>query len=251
MPTMRKATIRNLDTGDNIVCQFNPTDLTLTKSGNWQSGSESQSNSGDQKFANNNPVSLKVKLLFDVYSGFDANGQPNGSSSKNVTDYTKKLWALMVPNQEKHAKTHNQRPSRVQFMWGGFILPYEFFIENLSEQLTLFTMDGIPVRSMLDISLKEINSGDKKGDTVSTNSAGQVNVATYGTKNSAPISVVSTHVTQNNDTLSKIAYERLGDARLWPKIVEANAKNALGSARNKLGSNLRDLPSGIALKIPE
>jgi Contractile injection system tube protein len=262
MATMRKAIIRNLDikgsdSEKNIVCQFNPTDLTLSKSGSWQGGSDSQKNTNEQKFAGNNPVSLKVKLFFDTYAGFDDNGQPTGNSRSDVRHYTQKLWDLLVPEYEKHKKTNNQRPSRVQFMWGGFILPYEFFVESLSEQLTLFTMDGIPVRSTIDLSLKEINGKDYQGDGVSSNSAGSVSIASFTAskaKEPPPLPVASTHVVQNNDTLTKIAHERLGSADRWRELVLANIENATNkatSARNKLGSNLRDLQSGIMLKIPE
>jgi flagellin-like hook-associated protein FlgL len=257
MPTMRKAIIRNLDAGTDIVCQFNPTDLTLSKSGSWQGGSDSQKNTNDQKFAGNNPVSLKVKLFFDTYSGFDDNGQPTGNSRSDVRHYTQKLWDLLVPEYEKHKKTNNQRPSRVQFMWGGFILPYEFFIESLSEQLTLFTMDGIPVRSTIDLSLKEISGKDYKGDAISSNSAGSVTISSFTAskaRDAVALPVASTHVVQNNDTLTKIAHERLGSADRWREVVLANIENATNkvtSARNKLGANLRDLQSGITLKIPE
>jgi nucleoid-associated protein YgaU len=257
MPTMRKAIIRNLDGKTDIVCQFNPTDLTLTKSGSWQSGSEPSANSPKQEFGGNSPVSLKVKLFFDTYSGFDDNGQPTGNSRSDVRYYTQKLWDLLVPEHEKHRKTNNQRPSRVQFMWGGFILPYEFFIENLSEQLTLFTMDGIPVRSTVDLSLKEISGKDYKGDAVASNSAGSVTLTNFTASKAKDIpagAVASTYTVQNNDTVAKIAYERLGSADRWREIIQSNIDNVTGqvsAARNKLGANIRDLQSGTVLKIRE
>ncbi|MGL4596811.1 MAG: hypothetical protein ACRCYO_04750, partial [Bacteroidia bacterium] len=257
MPTMRKAIIRNLDTGTDIVCQFNPTDLTLTKSGSWQSGAEASSNAPKQEFGGNSPVSLKVKLFFDTYSGFDDNGQATGNSRSDVRHYTQKLWDLLVPEHEKHRKTNNQRPSRVQFMWGGFILPYEFFIENLSEQLTLFTMDGIPVRSSIDLSLKEINGKDYKGDALSSTAAGSVTLTNFTAskaKDSSVGAVASTYVVQKNDTAAKIAHERLGSADRWREIIEANIANVTGqvsAARNKIGANIRDLQSGTTLKIRE
>jgi Contractile injection system tube protein len=227
MPTMRKAIIRDLDKGSNIVCQFNPTDLTLTKSGSWQSGSESQKNASKQEFAGNSPVSLKVKLFFDTYAGFDDSGQLKPSSTrKDVRDYTKQLWDLLVPQHEKHQKTQNQRPSRVQFMWGGFVLPYEFFIENISEQLTLFNMDGTPVRSTVDLSLKEIDGKDYKGDTVPAGGNQWGN---------AP--VTNTYTVKGGESATDVARKLTGDASNFRKInFPQNA-------------DLRDLKPGTLLKI--
>jgi nucleoid-associated protein YgaU len=236
MITMKKATIKDIDGEKSISCQFNPTDLSLSKSSSWQSGSESQQSTSKQEFGGNNPISLKVKLLFDTYGGYDTTGKPGNAGPSNVTTYTIQLWDLLEPKYEINPKTKNGRPARVKFMWGGFILPYEFFVENISEQITLFTPDGIPVRSTVDLSLKEIHSKDYDAKKAAL-AAGSVSLPSYGAR-AQFMQSPSVYVAQSDDTLAKIAHTQLGDASRWREVATSNNVK-----------NTRDIKSGTPFKI--
>jgi Contractile injection system tube protein len=256
---MEKAIITNLDDPSiRIQCQFNPTDLSLSKSGTWQSGQESQQESSTQKFGGSSPASLKVKLLFDTYAGYDDRGEPNNAPLTDVRRFTSILWDMMVPRYEKHKDTKNCRPARVSFQWGQFIIKKEFFIESLTEQLTLFTKEGIPVRSSIDLSLKEIHS-EKYEEQKPKSEIVQSQYTAYRDASSSPkpltASAVTSYTTQENDSITKIAHTKLGDANRWREIMSLNDAYGLDATssrvKNKIRGSIKDLRAGTSLKIPE
>lgn len=192
-----KAWFKNLDNGDEVRVLFNPTEYTISKSNNWKVNPNAGANFGRIEFTGGNPIELKMKLQFDT-----------SLSGKNVQDeHTRKLWALsMVTPGKKDPKTKKSRPPHCEFHWGGN-WSFEAVVTSISEQLTMFLPDGTPIRSQVDISLKQAKDPGK---------------FPFQNPTSGGVPGHRTHIVRQSETLDWIAASEYGEARHWRYIAETN-----------------------------
>jgi hypothetical protein len=194
---LTKAWFKNLDNSEEVRVLFNPTEYTINKTNNWKVSPDTGSNIGKIEFTGGNPIELKMKLQFDT-----------SLSGKNVQEeHTKKLWALsMVNTAKKDPKTKKSRPPRCEFHWGGG-WSFEAVVTTISEQLTMFLPDGTPIRSQVDITLKQAKDPGK---------------FPFQNPTSGGVPGHRTHVVRESETLDWIASSEYGEARHWRYIAEQN-----------------------------
>ncbi len=152
--------IQSLESNAVAPVQFNPKELTIDKSNDWQSGKGGQSGSGpwagkgqtsgdapELEFVAAEPRTMGFELLFDRF-------EEQGNVHK---EFVVPLLALAEPLPEL------KRPPRVRVTWGT--LPaFEGVIVSVSTKYTMFLPDGTPVRATVNLTLKESSSGPCASD---------------------------------------------------------------------------------------
>ena len=192
-----KATLKNLDTGEVIRCQFNPTEYTIQKSNTWQPKPVVGKNVPKLEFGGGGARVLNIELLLD---SFENQGQ-------DVRGDVEKLWKLtMITEAAKNTTTNRSRPPLVLLQWGG-TWSFKAVVTSLNVRYTLFREDGSPVRAMASLSLQEAEDvSDQPG--------------TNPTSYSEP--GYKRRLVRPRDSLALIAYEEYGDATLWRHLAKAN-----------------------------
>jgi nucleoid-associated protein YgaU len=183
-----------------IECQFNPAQLSITKSVTWTPSQKANWNSPPLEFAGGQAAEYNLSLFFDTYS---ANGGP-----KDVREFTNKLLRLtlrgagysmfLVPYAD---------PPWVNFIWGKITL-FTAVVENVTINYTMFAPDGTPIRAKADVKFKQ---NELIGDDLIP--------AQNPTSRTDSRKTRRVHAGQR---LDQIAYEEYGDARFWRLLAEAN-----------------------------
>lgn len=146
----------------------------------------------------------------------------------NVTDVrteTVKVYDLLKILPETHA------PPRCSLHWGtggqlfsfGSSLDPRCVLESLSEEFSLFSPDGVPLRAKLNATFREYKTIDEQVKENPRHSADRTKVVTV----------------QRGQTLSLLAYRAYGDPDQWRRIADANGLD-----------NPRIVPPGTTLRIP-
>ena len=192
-----KASITKLDTNETITFEFNPAEYSISKTNNWATSSTVGENVGELEFSGGNPIELTMALIFDTsLSGEDVQGT-----------YTSKLWKLAMVNQDNLDPTTNRgRPPRCEFRWGGN-WSFQAVVTSITEKLTLFLPDGTPIRSDINLTLKQAQD---EGDFPFQN---PTSGGTVGHRS---------HIVRQRETLDGIAAAEYGQARHWRFIAEVN-----------------------------
>lgn len=140
---LRPASIKNLSNNRVVKFHFNPYQYQISKSNSWNPLHVTGVNQPLVTFAHGGPVSLSLKLYFDT--------QESGTDVRVVTS---PLWdMMMVDESEKNTLSGKSQPPAVEFTWGSLYL--KAIILSLTENLTLFNPEGVPLRSEVDIRLQE------------------------------------------------------------------------------------------------
>lgn len=142
MPKLEKAYLVKLkggatptEDGERVAVQFNPTTMRLQMTNNV-SGGKTRPNQV-QQFTGHSSTTLTLDLVFD-----------SADDLTNVREATTKVIAFVLPSAQS-----KQAPPRVRFGWGAF--HFEGVMDNITEDIDLFSADGKPLRSKLSISIKE------------------------------------------------------------------------------------------------
>ena len=196
---LAKATITNLDTDVKVVCMFNPTDYTFSKSNNWTEMVVENQNVPNLEFAGGQPATLDISLFFDT---FEAHAHPTLAikAGDDVRKYTKGLWDMMKVSGA------NKEPPHCRFEWGSF-WSFDAVITSMSQKFTLFDNDGTPLRAELTVSFKQIKD---EGQYPKQNPTSGGNPGEH------------VYVVREGETLAHIAYQEYGDSTLWRQIAEHN-----------------------------
>jgi hypothetical protein len=205
---MQVAEIKNTLTKEEVSCFFNPKEYTLSKQNKWEEKTAKGESVPHMEFAGGETGSLKIQLLFDTYEVQYQGDKALNSAGEDVRKYTQILWNMMnIAEQNKNPKTQKGEPPQCRFTWGknwAFLA----VIESISEKFILFKPDGTPVRSIVDISFKQIKDESKfpKQNPTSGGSPGD-----------------RVRIVREGETLAGIAYGEYGDATAWRHLAEANA----------------------------
>jgi hypothetical protein len=196
--TPEKATLTNLTASPavTITCQFNPTELTFTKTNTWDNRPAQGQNAGISSFGGGKPSSFSLDLLFDTTdTGADVR-----------TQYTDKLLAMMaVPTAPNNPNQTLSEPPRIRFQW-GVIRAYDTIITSITLNFTYFKPDGTPVRAKAKVDLQEI-----------------VDEKVFSPQNPTSMSKPRrVWVVTEGETLDWIAYQEYGSAAHWRHIAETN-----------------------------
>jgi len=141
--------IRSLESRVVVHAQFNPTEITITKSVPWQKHKNSEGDAPTLEFTAAEPKTLQAELSFDT-----------ANTGADVHDaFIAPLEALALIDPAK------RRPPLVQFEWGSFP-PFRGVVESVGVRYTLFLPDGTPTRATASITLRQADHvlTRKRGD---------------------------------------------------------------------------------------
>jgi hypothetical protein len=182
---LEKATILNLDTGEQIPIMFNPEEYSLDLGNNFAEIGIPGLEKSPIQYVRGNARTLQMELFFDTYE-----------QKKDVRRETQRITSLL----EKHAIT--QAPPILLFSWGS--LQFKCVLESMSQRFIMFLQDGTPVRARSNVTFREYE---------------RVHVEI---QHGLFVSPPSVRNIIEGDTLSKLAYEHLGDPGAWRSIAELN-----------------------------
>ena len=197
--------------GDSFTVLFNPDKLVFSKSANWAKQDVKSHTSPKLEFTNAEPRTLKLDLIYDT---FDPAPENLNDKNKDVRKlYTNTILRLITVNE------HEPRPPVCRLLWGSAGYFFQGVLQQLEQQFTLFTEDGIPVRAKLGCTFKEWWTDYEKINSPASNSS----------------SISKMHVVKLGETLSSIA----ADPKKWRAIA---VENGIDDPRKLLPGTLLSLP---------
>ena len=193
------------ETGQRIKLQFNPADLTISKSATWQASAAKGGNAPTLHFQGGQPGTISLSITLDATSQPDAT-----SKGVSVTDETDKLLALV--QIDRRVRGHDEqrqsgRPPWVEFHWGRLHAPFRAVVERLQIKYTYFSATGVPLRAKVDLGLKQYEDEEVKPRQNPTSST------------PAPHKV---HMLLPGETLDRVAARHYGDPTKWRFLADAN-----------------------------
>jgi hypothetical protein len=188
--------------GKRIMCWFNPSSLSLSRSSTWTSGDETTQSTPTLAYGGGASERLTLNLLLH------ADDNIKGRSGEQVRAGIDAIFALLEPTQ-KIPKRTQKRPPTVQFVWGQYV-SFVAVAESVAVKQELFAPDGTPLRATITVALRQFQpdpgQAPPPGQNPTTRSTGERRA----------------HTVVPGDSLPSIAYHHLGDARRWKEIAEAN-----------------------------
>jgi nucleoid-associated protein YgaU len=138
---------------------------------------------------------MTVELFFDTYE-----------EKMDVRRHTNKIAKLMEVSIREEGEGTKLRPPKVKFHW-GLSWTFKAVITSMRQQFTLFLPTGTPVRATVEVTFQQIEDERRfPGQNPTSGGAG-------GRR---------THLVGAGETLDLIAFQELGDAKLWRHIAETN-----------------------------
>jgi contractile injection system tube protein/LysM domain-containing protein len=213
--TLVQAKLQRLDqsfnsTGDAIVCQFNPTELTMTKGSQMAEIAIPGLFSPLLQFVRGQAETLTADLFFDTTDG------GTGDHATAVTTRTDRVYELVRIDPATHA------PPVCDFSWATSGFPgshldadmagqqrqssFRCVVESVRQRFTLFNPAGVPLRATLSVTLKEYKTLRGQLSQLGLLSADHTHA----------------HVVAEGDTLTRIAAAVYDDPRQWRHIADAN-----------------------------
>ena len=194
--SLQKATIVVVKTKESIPCQFNPQELSISRSVRWQDLSTPFLNSPLKRFSGIPATTCAIKLTFDT-----------SETGGDVRAYTNQLMRLtMKGGGNAKASDIFLPPPTVAFVWGKFTL-FKAVITQLTISYVLFLPDGTPVRARANMTFSQNDHDDDglpgQNPTTRTNPR-------------------KTRLVQVGERLDYIAFEEYGHPRHWRTLAEAN-----------------------------
>jgi nucleoid-associated protein YgaU len=173
-----------------IEALFNPSEITIEQSVNWNDQPTAQRDVVNQQHTNADPATLSLELFFDTYE-----------AGTNVRDYTKQVFRLTTI--ETHGSQH--RPPICKLSWGEVF--FQGTLQSLTQRFTMFLASGIPVRATLHCSFKQYRDDPEEVRRLDKNSA----------------DVEKRHTVLRGQSLFGIAWTEFHDAKLWRPIADSNS----------------------------
>jgi len=198
-----KASIWNEDTSAKVVdCLFNPTDYTFSKENSW-SAAPARGDIPLPSFVSGGAMTLEVRLLFDTLT-LATSGE---EGPQDVRDYTDKVVNLMNidPSTADATKNTPGRPPRVSFRWGRF-WSFTSVITRVTQNFTLFWEDGKPIRAMLTVGFRQVETTGTFPPQNPTSQGQPQKIRAVGP----------------GETIDGIAFAVYGDAARWRTIADYN-----------------------------
>jgi nucleoid-associated protein YgaU len=196
-----KAKIFPVGTGGGpIEVMFNPNEYTVSFEGKY-TGEQN-----NKQFQISEMPEFKVSLFYDTYE-----------QRRDVRKETAKLTSLLAP---KVSGKNTRKPPDCMFVWGGFT--YRGLLSRIEQKFTMFLENGVPVRSLLDVTFITNESDKAVEDNKGLNACRKL------------------WVVKSGDRLDLIAGEALKDPGAWRRIAELNKiANAIGfPGKNDVGRTL-------------
>jgi nucleoid-associated protein YgaU len=205
---------------------FNPTEYATTKAAQFAEHAVPGLDAPIVQFVRGQAETMNLDLFFDT-SDPGEDGRP-----RPVTAETDKFYRLVWVRGDKHA------PPICWFSWGAVGFPGSFLDEDIGSQrrhgfrcvvdsvqqrFTYFAPDGVPLRAVLTVRLREYRTLSEQLDRLNRQSADHTRY----------------HTVRQRETLAGIAAAVYGDPSGWRRIA----------AENNL-SDPMELAAGTLLVIP-
>ena len=200
--------------GVTLTCQYNPTDLTISKSTSYRLNRVPHKDTPKENFSGGNPFSTSLALLFDTTEA--------GSSVH--TKYIEPLLNFMaIDSKTKKLPVCNITWGQLNFQWGkDNLTPFsKCVIKSANVTFTLFMPDGTPVRAKVDVTVEEAEDEVAFQNPTTRTEARKV------------------WQVRGNETIDWIAYQEYGDSAHWRHIAQMNN---LDDPRRLRAGQLLNLP---------
>lgn len=137
--------------GNQFQVQFNPTDIQLDATADWQN-QEQQNSEVLLEFKNVKPRTLSMTLIFDTTTN-------NEDVSKTYVHHLMDVFRLQLladldSEGKEQSLPQKKRNPIVTFSWGGF--EFDGALTSLKTKYTMFSQSGFPVRAEVAVSLVEV-----------------------------------------------------------------------------------------------
>jgi hypothetical protein len=179
---------------DKLDFQFNPKEVSITKSAKWERTTDKQKKAGPPEYSGAEPCKMTLELFFDC--ALDPN--------IDVVTSVDKLFRCCVPCKEAK-KDEKPLPFLVVFKWGS-VRSFAAYISQVQAKYTRFAPNGIPIRAVCTVNLEEI---DVTPDPRQNPTSGS-------------LTADSVHTMVTGDSLALIAYREYGDPELWRPLAAYN-----------------------------
>lgn len=194
--------------GTKIKVQYNPTQFTTSKGAQIAEIAIPGIDSPVLQFVRGQNEKVSLELFFDsTKDGMDG-------SAKSVTEMTNPFYALVKMSGNQHA------PTRCRFGWGtefpGLInnegdisakrKSFDCIVESVEQRFTLFNPEGVPLRAILTLQLREYKSLKTQLEQLNLRTADHTRI----------------HTVQEGENLPQVAYQAYGDAAKWRLIAREN-----------------------------
>jgi nucleoid-associated protein YgaU len=193
----------DLSLGERLEVQYNPTEFSFTKSVQYAEVGIPGLNAPIQQFVRGNAETVSVELFFDT-TEFGTAGDP-----KPVTLLTDQFYQLIRVDphikappiclfswSERGFPGSNLKQGNVQLREHGF----RCLVESVMQKFTLFSPEGIPLRAMLTVKLREYQT-----------------LTDLVTATEQSVTLI-----EDNTTLDEIANRAFNDPTRWRDIAELN-----------------------------
>lgn len=180
-----------------VEFQFNPTQLSLSKSAEWTTRTSPKFRyAAIPQFNGAHPIQMNLTIFLD------ASMTPGATT---VQDSVEKLLECCEVTVESIAMDNPSTPW-VLFQWGSFSTPsFLAYINSVNATYTLFSPTGTPIRATAELSITQIPLLTKGQNPTS-----------------GALEAHRTHRVTAGDTLQSLAWREYGDATAWRTIAEAN-----------------------------
>lgn len=225
---MSKLSFQKLDhsknnIGDPIEVDYNPTDLNFGQAATYADINIPGLDAPILQFVRGSTETLNLELFFDTTDS------GTGAAAEPVTVKVDPFYQLVRISGDLHT------PPLVRVVWGtqfpGLrndqsvrpVPAFDCVVVSCNRKFTLFNPDGIPLRAVVTLALREYRTLEEQLRALNLQSSDHTRV----------------HVVQEGEDLPLIAYEAYGKSAQWRTIAEANNID-----------NPRALSPGTILSLP-
>lgn len=207
------------ESGNTIQALFNPERYTVTKSTQFAEIGIPGLDSPVLQYVRGQNEKITMELFFDTTD------QGMTDPVTDVRTLSGQVYQLLKVDGETHA------PPRVTLAWGegnqltsyGSSISPWLVLESVSQEFTVFSPGGVPLRAKLNVTFREAWTIDQQLQDTPRHSSDRTSVRQV----------------QRGQTLAYISYLEYGDATQWRVIADANQLD-----------NPRVLTPGTTLTIP-
>jgi nucleoid-associated protein YgaU len=184
--SLTKATL-SPERGEAITVQFNPKELSLSKSVPWEPQASSGADVPEQQFNTGQGRTLSFELYFDRYE-----------ENTGINDDVMAIEGMAKINGELH------RPPIVTFIFGTF--NFQGVFKEVQTRFTMFLDNGSPCRATVSCTLQEYENLQSQGKRDPRQSPDHAKLRRL----------------KRGETLHSIAATEYDDASEWRRIADAN-----------------------------
>ena len=180
-----------------LVCQFNPQELSITKRVSWVPEQVRDMNSPDLELMGGEPAQFGLSLIFDTTNETDP-------AEQDVRKYTNVLLGLTMLGGD--TEWGREPPPMVRFVWGDMVL-FTAVVQEVAITYTLFLPSGTPVRARANVSFIQLDLEDDIEQPTNPTTRTEAR---------------KTHRVQQGERIDLIAYQEYGHPSYWRYLAEAN-----------------------------